>query len=71
MMRLGDDVKKYADIMYLPHKQSAWRPKMSNRDRAAQFSPFAALSGFDDAVKASDEDKTEAAVSDESDFEGA
>ncbi len=70
-MGLGDDVKKYADIMYLPHKQSSWRPKMSNRDRAAQFSPFAALSGFDDAVKASDEDKTEAVVSDDIDFDGA
>ncbi len=40
----------YADIIDLPHHQSATRPHMSLHDRAAQFSPFAALAGYDDMV---------------------
>ena len=40
----------YADIIDLPHHQSATRPHMSLYDRAAQFAPFAALSGYDDMV---------------------
>jgi len=43
--------KKYADIIDLPHHQSDTRPKMSNYDRAAQFSPFAALTGHADSIK--------------------
>ena len=43
--------KKYADIIDLPHHQSDTRPKMSNFDRAAQFSPFAALTGHADSIK--------------------
>lgn len=42
---------KYAGIINLPHKQSIKRPKMSRIDRAAQFAPFAALTGYDDAIK--------------------
>lgn len=42
---------KYADIIDLPHHQSEKRPKMSNYDRAAQFSPFAALTGYADSIK--------------------
>ena len=34
---------RYEDIIHLPHHQSDCRPKMSVRDRAAQFAPFAAL----------------------------
>ena len=37
----------YADIIHLPHHKASTRPHMSMYDRAAQFSPFAALSGFD------------------------
>ncbi|MBQ9680720.1 MAG: hypothetical protein IJV48_08585 [Ruminococcus sp.] len=40
----------YADIIDLPHHQSATRKHMSLYDRAAQFAPFAALSGFDAMV---------------------
>lgn len=40
----------YADIIDLPHHQSATRKHMPLYDRAAQFAPFAALSGFDDMV---------------------
>ena len=41
---------KYAEIIDLPHYQSSRRPHMSNYDRAAQFSPFAALNGYEAAV---------------------
>lgn len=42
---------KYDDIINLPHHQSKTRPHMSNYDRAAQFSPFAALKGYDDEIE--------------------
>ena len=42
---------KYDDIINLPHHTSPKRPRMSMIDRAAQFSPFAALTGYDAAVK--------------------
>ena len=41
----------YNDIIYLPHHVSPTRPQMSMRDRAAQFSPFAALTGYDAAIR--------------------
>lgn len=42
---------KYADIISLPHHKSSGRKQMSLYDRAAQFSPFAALTGHDEALK--------------------
>lgn len=45
------DEHKYDDILNMPHHVSSTRPHMSMHDRAAQFSPFAALVGYDDAVK--------------------
>lgn len=41
----------YDSIINMPHHVSPTRPKMSLLDRAAQFAPFAALNGYDDAVK--------------------
>lgn len=41
----------YDDIIDLPHHVSETRKRMSAIDRAAQFSPFAALTGYEDAVK--------------------
>ena len=41
---------KYADIIDLPHHTSTSHPRMPMSKRAAQFSPFAALTGYDDAV---------------------
>ena len=50
-MMNGEDARiKYADIIDLPHHQSLKRQHMSLHDRAAQFAPFAALSGYDDMV---------------------
>ena len=43
--------KEYADIIHLPHHVSDTRPQMAVGDRAAQFSPFAALTGYDAAIK--------------------
>ena len=42
---------EYEDIIHLPHHVSSKRLQMSMADRAAQFSPFAALTGYDDAIQ--------------------
>lgn len=44
---------QYDDIIHLPHHISSTRPRMSAIDRAAQFSPFAALTGYDTSIKES------------------
>ena len=44
---------EYDDIINLPHHVSKHHPQMSMWNRAAQFAPFAALSGYDDAIKES------------------
>lgn len=60
----------YDDIIQLPHPTSARHPRMSLSNRAAQFSPFAALSGHsaalaetarltDQQIELSDDDKAE------------
>ena len=41
---------KYEDIIHLPHPDSPKHPRMSLYDRAAQFSPFAALTGHSAAI---------------------
>lgn len=41
----------YDDIIDLPHPVSARRPQMPRETRAAQFSPFAALTGYEDAIE--------------------
>ena len=43
-------MSRYDDIINLPHHVSPTRQRMSIHDRAAQFAPFAALVGYDDAV---------------------
>lgn len=43
--------KKYNDIIHLPHPVSKKRPQMPLVDRAAQFSPFAALTGHEAAIQ--------------------
>ena len=42
---------KYDEIINFPHHVSKTRPQMPMSDRAAQFSPFAALTGYDSAIK--------------------
>ena len=44
-------IDKYNSIIGLPHHTSPTRKRMPNRDRAAQFAPFAALTGYDSMVE--------------------
>lgn len=46
-----NDIRRYNDIIGLPHHTSSKRARMSVSDRAAQFSPFAALNGYDAAIQ--------------------
>ena len=42
---------KYDDIINLPHHESKTHPHMSIYDRSAQFAPFAALVGYEEAIE--------------------
>ena len=44
-------MNEYDDIINLPHYVSKKHPQMSKEARSAQFAPFAALSGYEDAIK--------------------
>lgn len=44
------DISCYKDIINLPHHVSSNRPHMSVYDRAAQFSPFSALKGYEEEI---------------------
>lgn len=48
--RLEDTMSKYDDIINLPHHVSKDRIPMSMENRAAQFAPFAALTGHNEAL---------------------
>ena len=43
--------QKYGDILNLPHHVSETHPPMTIADRAAQFAPFAALTGYKEAIE--------------------
>jgi len=45
------DEHKYDDIINMPHPVSKKHPQMAAIDRAAQFSPFAALTGYEKALE--------------------
>ena len=47
----GEKDSAYEDIIHLPHHVSPRHPRMSLLDRAAQFSPFAALTGYEEAIQ--------------------
>lgn len=44
-------MNKYSDIINIPYRKSNKRQRMSNIERAAQFSSFAALTGYEEAVE--------------------
>ncbi|RHV85955.1 hypothetical protein DXA97_14545 [Clostridium sp. OF09-36] len=50
-MERETDFSKYENMLYLKRPVSRNHPPMDLKDRAAQFSPFAALTGYGDAVK--------------------
>ena len=52
----------YDDIINLPHHVSVSHPHMPNIERAAQFSPFAALTGFEGAIEETEREKLDAAL---------
>jgi hypothetical protein len=58
--------KNYDDIINLPHHVSKIHKKMSISDRAAQFAPFAALKGHDDAINETSRFVNEKLILDES-----
>ena len=43
--------RKYGDILSFPHHVSETHPPMPIADRAAQFAPFAALTGYKEAIE--------------------
>ena len=45
------ETHRYDDIIDLPHHQSQTHAHMSMHNRAAQFMPFAALTGYDDIIR--------------------
>ena len=47
----SNSMRSYDDILHLPHHVSATHPQMPVSERAAQFSPFAALTGHQKAIK--------------------
>ena len=48
---MSSEIDRYADIINLPRPVSGNRRRMTVLERAAQFSPFAALVGFDAAIR--------------------
>ncbi|MBS6676364.1 MAG: hypothetical protein KH330_01245 [Clostridiales bacterium] len=50
-MKEQDKERTYEDIINLPHHVSAVHPPMPLSDRAAQFAPFAALTGYGEVIK--------------------
>ena len=65
---MKDARTEYADIIDLEHHVSPKHPQMPRQSRAAQFSPFAALTGYDDMIKELMEGSPEFSRADEAGF---
>ena len=50
------DFSKYEDMLDMPHPVSKNHPQMERRDRAAQFAPFAALTGHQEVIRQMEKD---------------
>ena len=59
-MKIKAKIDDYLDIIDLPHPEIKNHPRMTRINRAAQFAPFAALTGFEDQI-----DETEKASENE------
>ena len=44
------DYHRYDDVIYRQHPTSKKHPRMSRMNRAAQFAPFAALTGYEESI---------------------
>ena len=64
------EVNNYDDIINLPHHVSTVRAHMSLHDRAAQFLPFTALTGYEDAIRETGRITQEQITLSESEIEG-
>ena len=51
MFNSNEAEERYGDIINLPHPTSQKHPRMSREQRAAQFAPFAALTGYDQVIE--------------------
>lgn len=49
-------MNEYDDIINLPHYEPKSHPRMPMEARAAQFAPFAALNGYEEALKKADKE---------------
>lgn len=58
-------MKDYSDIINLEHPTSKNHPRMNRLDRAAQFSPFAALTGYDKAIEEASRETSNKIILDE------
>lgn len=65
-----NEANNYEDIIHLPHHVSTVRAHMSLHDRAAQFLPFAALTGYEDAIRETGRITQEQITLSESEIEG-
>lgn len=64
-------MNRYSDIINLSHHKSRNHPPMSRQNRAAQFSPFAALTGYEESLENAAREKEkefEQKLSDSEDF---
>lgn len=50
-MTIKKDIKEFADIINMPRPEPKNHPRMPREKRAAQFAPFAALTGYEEVVK--------------------
>lgn len=50
-MKADNLIKNYEDLIQRSHPTSKHHPRMTLSERAAQFSPFAALTGYDESIK--------------------
>ena len=48
---MGTETERLEDLIYQPHHVSATHPQMMISDRAAQFAPFQALTGYGEAIR--------------------
>ena len=50
-MKITRDIKEYEDIINLPRPEPQCHQRMPMEKRAAQFSPFAALTGYEEVIE--------------------